>query len=664
MKYSKTLIFLAVLISTTIGFHSCKFLNVNDYFEETLKYDSVFHNKRNIERYMWGVAAKFPDEGAIFGNNYTPGIFASDEGFNLYYTSEFHGIAYVLGEVTPTNLYDMNIWDRMYQIIRSANTIMIRMDEAPDLDAIDKREILGYVLFIRAYAYYHLLMAYGPVVLLGDDLMETNAESEYYNRARATYDESVEYICAELERASEYLPPSQPVSYFGRPTQGAAFGLIARLRLQHASPLYNGGDAARKYFDAWKRKTDGVHYIQQTPNENRWATAAYAAKRIIDLNRYSLFYVERGGDAFPLPANVPTEDFPDGAGNVDAFRSYSDMFTGEALAARNPEFIWARMSEIVKTYSRHAFPVVQMGGWNGLSVTQKVVDAYRMVDGCQINNSSSEYPYLTDGFLGGANKIFSGYTLRGDGNVHNMYVNREMRFYACIGFSGCHWTANSTSSNDRKNRNATYWTDGNSGKTQTDNNPRNYPITGYVCRKYVHADDAWAGDNQQRLDKSYPIIRYAEILLAYVEALNNITGTITYTDPSGETHTFSRNTDEMRKYFNQVRFRVGLPGPSDAELNSRETMQKLIEQERMIEFMFEGHRYYDVRRWGIYEETEREPFMGMNTDAPKSDYFSIVPLNHSRARSRIVDKKLIFLPIHLDEIRKASLLDQNPGWQN
>lgn len=59
-----------------------------------------------------------------------------------------------------------------------------------------------------------------------------------------------------------------------------------------------------------------------------------------------------------------------------------------------------------------------------------------MIDGRDITNSSDEYPYSEDGFTSSVN-TFSGYRLNPD--VFNMYVNREMRFYASIGFSECFW---------------------------------------------------------------------------------------------------------------------------------------------------------------------------------------------------------------------------------
>ena len=657
MNKSK-LSFIAMIIIIPF-FNSCNFLDADDYFNETLKEDSIFSNKRNLEKYLWGTAAYFPDEGAIFGANYTPGPMGTDEGFTLINTGEFHGMAYILGEVTPTSLYGMDIWPGMYRIIRKANTMLARMDEAKDLTATDKRNMLGYIYFMRAYAYYHLLMQYGPVILLGDEVLESNEEAGYYDTYRATYDESVNYICDELEKAASYLPSEVAVNYFGRPTRGAAYGLIARIRLQHASPLYNGQEAARICFGNWTRKTDGVHYITQTYDEQRWALAAQAAKRIIDLNQYSLYVVERQGDTPALPSNVSHEDFPNGAGNIDPFRSYSDMFNGEALSARNTEFVWGKMSSNVLSYSRHSFPVATMEGYNGMCIPQKIVDAYYMADGRDINNSSDQYPYSETGFAGGTDKNYSGYILKG--TVHKMYANREMRFYANIGFSGSYWPANSTSESSRKNLVVDYYYDGLGGKANA-SVETDYAITGYVLRKYVHPDDAWAGTGAQRLDKPFPIIRYAEILLSYAEALNNLTSSYTLTDEEGNQQTFTRNIDEIKSSFNQVRYRAGLPGMTDQEASDPKKVQELIERERMLEFLFENRRYFDVRRWGIYEESENVLMTGMDTDAYSDSYYNRVAVNHSKARNRIVNKRLIFMPVSLEELRKVPGIDQNPGW--
>ena len=662
-----------IILMIGCGLSSCDYLNIDKYTTDDLKMDSIFTSKRYIEAYMWGAAAKFHEEGALLGNPYTPGPMATDEAFCLFATSEFDGMAYVQGELNAINVGQFNNnWKLWYQIIRQCNTIFSRIDEASDWTIYERNRVLGYTRFIRAYAYYHLLMNFGPVILLGDAVVPNNEELAYYDRPRDPYDDCIEYICKEFEDAAPYLDmKANSVVDFGLPTRGAAYALVARLRLQHASDLFNGGNSARMYFGTWTRKVDGKHYIQQQYDPHRWAVAAAAAKRVIDmedtgLKMYSLHTIARNSRTRPLPTNITSATDPDfynswnngGAADIDPFLSYHEMFNGETPMNINPEIIWGRNSPSTTNYTRHSFPYTG-NGYNGVCVTQKIVDAYEMVDGRPISNSSVEYPYSEFDFTGVREDISSEYWL--PAGVHNMYVNREARFYASIGFSECVWQMTSHNEINQRNQTITYYSDASNGKDAAVT-PTNYPITGYVIKKYIHPLDSWGTTSSRQVGKSYAIIRYAEILLAYAEALNQL-GTENYTvTVDDETQTFSRNTNEIRWAINQVRHRAGLPGLSEADVNNASYVLEKIKRERMVEFLFENQRYFDVRRWGDYETSESESIKGMNTSAPKDSYYQRVTPASIRIGNRVVDRKMIFLPIRQDELKRLPKFDQNPGW--
>jgi hypothetical protein len=481
----------------------------------------------------------------------------------------------------------------------------------------------------------------------------------------------VEYICKEFEEAAVYMQAKMAIMDFGRPTKGAAYGLVARLRLIHASPLFNGGQAARTYFGNWTRKTDGVHYVSQTPDNKRWAIAAAAAKRVMDLtdagiSLYKLYTVDADEDTPALPEGVTSDpdyynDYPNGANKIDPYKSYSETFTGEAVASINPELVWGRTSDAARNSTQYFFPAT-VGGTNGLCIPQKIIDAYKMIDGRPIDNSSDKYPYTETGFSAGtALKNFSGYTFTPNGEVSNMYVNREARFYASIGFCECHWPCESTTTAGQYNLTITYYYGGANGKGGV-SSTLDYPLTGYVLKKTVHRIDARSGTNSRLMPKIFPIIRYAEILLSYAEALNNLGGESFSVEMGEQTQTFTRDVNEIKKAFNQVRYRAGLPGLTATELADPQKVQESIETERMIEFLHENRRYYDVRRWGKYEESENAPVMGMNVDSGKEGFYQRVVPNTSRIGSRIVNKKMVFVPIPNAEIKRLPSFDQNPGW--
>lgn len=645
---------------------SCNFLDVSEYFEDTLQMDSVFQNKIYLEKYLWGAASLLPDESNIFASSYYPAILGSDEGFTMWERS-YNSQQFLINEITADNLGNMNIWPKMYMIIRKSNTILARINECTTITAQEKKEIVGYAHFLRGYAYYHLLLLYGPCILVGDQVLDTSLDGNAYATERATYDECVEYICNELETAAQYIPAKVAISLLGRPTKGAAYGLIARLRVYAASPLYNGGKAARTYFSNFKRKSDQVNYVSQTYDEKKWAVAAAACKRLIDMDTYKLHVVEATNATPQLPSNVTYDpnyrkQFPEGAAGIDHLKSYAEMFNGEAITFKNEEVVFGRENSSAGSNTKNSFPSA-FGGWNGYCVPQHIVDEYKMVDGNTINEASTEYPYDENSFTT-QSKAFSGYELRG--NVNTMYANREMRFYASIGFSGCFWPMRSTTESGKFGQEVRYGIDQNSGKSAAaDGDAKNYPITGYVIKKYIHGDDAWKGDNGSVLPKPFIMIRYADILLMYAECLNNLTQTHTVTTADGNTETFSRDMQQMAKAFNQIRYRAGLPGLRQEQLTSKDLFFEALKTERMIEFLHEGLRYHDTRRWGIVAEIESKPIMGMDTDKPeRSGYYNRVICNYATVRNRIFLPKMILLPIERQEIKRVPTMDQNPGWED
>ena len=669
----RKLILHSILLLSVFSISSCNYLDVDKWFDDTMKYDSIFSRKEYLERYMWNVASMFPDEGDFLNSPATAGPLATDEAFETFNAETYTGMAYVTGAINEENITNKDAkkkksiyqWDTMYKIIRKANIILSRMDEVTDMSNLEKPDIWAYTYFMRAYAYYHLIMDFGPVILVGDQVYPSNEQPEAYANVRATYDESVDYACEQFELAAQYLPETQPNSSFGRPTKGAAYALIARLRLIQASPLYNG--RGQTYFGNWKRSSDGVFYISQQYDDRKWAVAAAACERVMDMGRYELHTVPADKDSFVPPTNE-NQAFPNGVGGIDPLKSYSYMFNGETDGRKNKEFIWGRTTG--NLCIRESFPH-SMDGYNGMGVTQKMVNMFHMNDGTD-NYPEDAKPYKEDGTYDNTNfstedETFSEYVLKS--GVFNMYRNREMRFYANIGFSGRFWKARSYSGSDAKKEQMIKYDNSSvtDGKHSSSGNVNNYPATGYVITKYVHDDDAFSSPGGILMEKFFPIIRYAEILLAYSEALNNLQGSysIELKGSNGETKVYEESRDiyKIKQAFNPIRYRVGLPGVKDDELASVDGFNKILQRERAIEFLYENQRYYDVRRWGIYEESEKEAIQGMDLSKDEmSGYFYPVVVDHPWIRHRVVDRKMVFLPIGKYEIRKVDGLDQNPGW--
>ncbi len=629
------------------------FLSVDDQFDEMTQLDSVFRRKELVEQYIRGAASWLPNEGALWINGATPFQGASDENFSSF-NNEPNNM-FLRDEITEFSGY-YNNYTTYYQGIRKANMVLKRINEVPDISDIDRRDFMGRCYFLRGYYIYRLLLQYGPVPLVPDEPFDVNASVETMSLERATYDECVDYICKNMETAYKLLPQKREnTADIHIPDQGACLAVMSRIRLYAASPCYNGN---ARYSD-WKRKSDGANFISQTKDPTKWAKAAVAAKRIIDLGRYKLNTVARESDTPDLPVNVPHADFPKGAGNIDPYRSYTYVFNGELPRTLNNELIYSCEAPVWDlAYIATPAP---MNGNNSINVVQDLVDAYYMADGREITNSSAEYPYSqTPWEKIGKDTIFSGYTLKG--SAARMYANREMRFYGTIAFCECFWPGTSYTGSEAgyKNVTVTYYANGNAAASAQF--PVDYNHTGYNTRKYMHPEDQTKTAGGLR-PKEFPIFRYAETLLNYAEALNEMKDGEIYTDEETGITVRGRDANEILNAFNQIRYRAGLPGLD--VLPSQDKMRRLIKHERQLEFALEGHRYLDLRRWDDAYEAYNKPVRGCNIKAKSNErelFYTPIVLNNDDKAYRSFSYKQYFYPIPKSARNKNPNLQQNPGW--
>lgn len=642
------------------SFFACKsFLSVDDYFENTTQLDSVFQRQDLLDQYIRGAANYLPNEGNLWTSSPNPFQGASDENFTSWNDDRHAGIKFLLDEITPFSGY-FNNYTNYYQGIRRANLVLQRIHEVPDLSDVQRRDYIGRCYFLRAYYYYMLLLQYGPVPIVPDTPLAIDASTDEMSFERNTYDECVAYICENMEKAHEFLTDRREASAdISIPDKGAALAVMSRILLYAASPWYNGN----QFYADWTR-SDGRHFINQTAENTKWGKAAAATKRIIDLGRYKLNIALKERDTKALPNNTDdpnfaTRDFPYGAANVDPYRSFSYVFNGEIPRLLNEEVIYSTQPATAGDSPMWIAAPTYLGGGNGLNYTQDMVDAFYMVDGKDISASSAVYPYpavnVAGEAIGGADAIFSGFTLKNQ--VAKMYNNREMRFYATIGFCHSFWAGSSYTGSDAslKNQEVTYYADGTAQPAQ--NFPEDYNRTGYTCIKYIHSEDNLRATVRA---KAFPTFRYAEILLNYVEALNELNAS--YTDPVTGI-TVSRDAEEILFAFNQIRYRAGLPGLTS--LPDQNTMRNLIKRERQIEFMGEAKRYHDLRRWGEDAMVAyNRPIRGMNVKArraARADFYTPTILN-DRLTRRTFSHKHYFYPIPRTALNKNSKLVQNPGW--
>lgn len=163
-----------------------------------------------------------------------------------------------------------------------------------------------------------------------------------------------------------------------------------------------------------------------------------------------------------------------------------------------------------------------------------------------------------------------------------------------------------------------------------------------------------AYSNTVYLDKrwDFPIFRLADLYLLYAEALNE---------------TLDAPNTEVFRYVDMIRQRAGLEGVEKSwrensrfpsKFETKEGMRNIIQTERTIELAFEGHRYYDIRRWKTAIDQFNQPVRGWNiegeTDADFYRPTTLVNLNYNL--------KDVFWPIKQYELSVNRNLVQNVGW--
>lgn len=114
-------------------------------------------------------------------------------------------------------------------------------------------------------------------------------------------------------------------------------------------------------------------------------------------------------------------------------------------------------------------------------------------------------------------------------------------------------------------------------------------LTGFNQKKYMDPSKLpWDRSKTPVTDMNVVHTRYAEVLLAYAEAKNEI---------SGPDATVYDAIDRVRS-----RTGINLPSTDRTKHNSKESLREYIRHERRIELALEGHRYFDLKRWGIMSQ--------------------------------------------------------------
>lgn len=584
--------------------------------DNLLTLDQLWQTRANAEGYLYNMYSMLH----VTDGGDCPNMGASDESSVDIPTTDVRQI--VAGNWSPAS-YISYLWGTYYGGIRQSFVFENNIDKVPALQLSDslKQQYKAECIFLRGWYYWKLLQQYGPFVKLTAQVSQTADATQY---ARAPFDTCVAYINQLMDQAAAHLPANWTVSSnYGRVSKGACLAVKAQVALLAASPLWN----VNPYFSNFKNN-DGAALAPTSYDAGKWAAAAKAAKAVIDLGVFRLF----------------TNLDEDPGAVFNPYLSVRDVF----LTNWNKEIILSNNRWSYWGWTKCVSP--GPGGYNLYNATQNVVDAFCMSNGRTIDDPQSGY--VETGFAASDDTSTWGGHLTGE---WNMYANREARFYAYIQYN-MHPVLPAVTVDDKNyyssaaNQNGAgrveFYYSGKSGqKAAGSNNP-----TGYDVLKNVSPSDNIRNDATNY--RPQILIRYAEILLDYVEALNE-------SDPSNP---------DIVTYLDMVRARAGLPGIETVypgAVGNQDQMRKYILRERQVELCFEnGDRYYTLTRRKLLGDPANRTIYGMNVTADDNGQgFSFTGFyTRTLFQNRVWNDKMYLYPIYQNDIDKDNSIVQNPGW--
>jgi hypothetical protein len=483
-----------------------------------------------------------------------------------------------------------NHWQYLYELVHRCNTVIRNVAEMPiSQETIDR--VTGEAKFLRAMAYFRMLNCWGGVPYY-DETCDINEQFANLNAPRSSADEIRLHIIADLTDAIGKLPVSWDASDLGRATKGAAYALRGKVYLFNKQWAEAVADFEEIVYDKTNNYGYSLHpdynELFRLYNGNHSPEMIFSIQSI-DGNTagYALNIVGYFGNKSTMrliASNciVPSTTLVDMYENLDG-----SPFNWDALF---PGFNEGG-SQLRRQYMSVAINQSSTEVTSTLDCdTSKVMDAYRLRDPRLCLNVITPYSH----YLG---------TDAGSAPMDKQFVLADpskggapMEAMAFI-------------------RNSEGW-------------------NSYFWRKWIptgNLDGYWGEYN--RTPYEFPLIRLGDVILMLAEAYNE-----------------SGATDKAIAEVNKIRSRVGMPGlnsgPVWLNVSGKDDMAERIRRERAFELAGEGQRYWDLRRWGMLEQSVKNA----------TDIFGdLMYVRNYQSRHEL-------WPIPLVELERNLNLVQNQGW--
>jgi len=564
----------------------------------------------------------------------------------------------------------------LYEALNVCNIFLEEILKTRGIAEDERKDWIAQVNFLKAYYHFLLIRHYGPIVIVDENTASGDATGVEVFRFREKVEVSFRYVIDLIEKAIPDLPTTREETNLGMIDQVIAKAIKARVLLYYASPFYSGN---REFFEDFLDPRDGQPFfpVYDTPEQTKakWEEALIAVNEAIDAAH------SEGKRLYNYPATKTyfTTTAPDSDWRNDRLLAEINPDQMETLYNLryvvcdpwNEELIWG-MSNVnylddgalssstnirMTALFRDRFSITAWDyntpsyAWQWMAATYRMTERYYTKNGLPIdqdltyNFNGRHEPYITPGVDDSRFADIAG-ILQPSFQTIGLYANREMRFYANLGFTGGLWRSHY----DVLPTIMYQMSPGGREGTV----PYDFFCTGVGVQKLVHPESR-AGAWQRVVHYPYPLVRLADLYLMKAEILNEIKDA-----PDGD----------VWNAINLVRFRAGIKNVEtvwgDPELardlnrhTTKEGMRDIILRERSIELAFEGHRFWDMQRHKLAHLEFVTPIQGWNFLGEDFNSFFVLNTNLQMRRFAIRD---YLWPIRLEELNTNANLVQNPGW--
>ena len=606
----KSILKLGTLALLTAALPACSFLDTDP---QIIPDDGYYNSEQKLIYGLAGVYGVLNSE-ALYGNYYSLQIANADDlcYFNNYNNSESRPDRYNHSAGTAT-IYDT--WSKLYEGIKNANRYIEAVEKTeidPGKLSVDIGLYIAEARFLRAYYHFLLAQAWGDVPLR---VKATTSPNPNDVQMAATPQEQVLKWCADEIEATIpdlYEPIDNTPS---RVSQTVAQGILARVY------LFMAGESVKQI--------DGLDKKEMYRRAAYWANEVIASHKH-DLNesyeeifinmirdQYDTQFHESMWEAEFLGDRTSATDWTNGRiGDLIGLRSqsrttnYSEWACNYSYGYYNGSYtLWQLYWENDRTADETAsatvidkrltwnLPGYNYRGMNNQEISYKNKAGETVTRYLQQTQSMFKTPWVY-------NNNFAMPDIEGlDQTIEDAFDPADLVYDPTVMCAV---------------RNAGKW------RRET------------VYEKQMSAKSLYTTIN-------FPILRYADVLLMYAEAINEYAGA---------------PDDQAKEAIREIRKRAGVK-TDESLLGDYRSFRDLVRNERGRELAFEGLRKWDLIRWGTFVEKMHNAGTNQPTE---NKYRNVSYTNYASANYANVTARHIYLPIPTKELAVNHALRQNPLW--